>query len=103
VTACPGIAAGDPFAVYPAPDGPYDAIRWEVFAEALQDYVILQSAHEPDSGLLQDIKSYRDFQNRKLDNEYNCKIPEIAAPCKTTVFSSFFQMATITSRAMSTE
>jgi hypothetical protein len=28
---------GDPFVVYPGPDGPLDSIRWEVFAESLRD------------------------------------------------------------------
>jgi len=61
-TAYPGIAEGDPFVVYPGPDGPYDSIRWEVFAESLQDYAILQSAGiMKDSPLLNDIKDYRDF------------------------------------------
>jgi hypothetical protein len=27
----------DPFVVYPGPEGPLDSIRWEVFAESLQD------------------------------------------------------------------
>ena len=66
-TAYPGIAAGDPFVVYPGPDGVYDSIRWEVFAEALQDYAILQSAGiKADSPLLDDIKSYRDFPKSEV-------------------------------------
>jgi len=60
--AYPGIASGDPFIVYPGPDGPYDSIRWEVFAESLQDYAILQSAGiNPDNALLDPLKSYADF------------------------------------------
>lgn len=60
--AYPGIASGDPFIVYPGPDGPYDSIRWEVFAESLQDYAILQSAGiNPDDPLLDPLKSYADF------------------------------------------
>jgi hypothetical protein len=60
--AYPGIASGDPFIVYPGPDGPYDSIRWEVFAESLQDYAILQSAGiNPDDSLLDPLKSYADF------------------------------------------
>ena len=35
---------GDGHVVYPGPAGPVDSIRWEIFAEALQDYAILQSA-----------------------------------------------------------
>ncbi|MGN8070305.1 DUF4091 domain-containing protein [Mucilaginibacter sp. 22184] len=65
-TAYPGIAQGDPFVVYPGPDGPYDSIRWEVFAEALQDYAILQSAGiSANSELLHDIKNYRDFPKQE--------------------------------------
>jgi len=58
----PGIPYGDPFMIYPGPHGPIDSLRWEVFAEALQDYAILQSAHiAPDDPLLGDLKSYKDF------------------------------------------
>lgn len=60
--AYPGIAAGDPFEVYPGPDGPFDSIRWEVFAESLQDYAILQTAGiSPDDSLLSPLHSYEDF------------------------------------------
>ena len=39
-----------------------DCIRWEVFAESLQDYAILQSAGlKPDDPLLAPLKSYADF------------------------------------------
>ncbi len=38
-----GWAYGDPFLVYPGADGPIDALRWEVFAESLQDYQLLQT------------------------------------------------------------
>ena len=38
-----GWAYGDPFVVYPGPDGPIDSMRWEVFAESLQDYALLQT------------------------------------------------------------
>lgn len=59
----PDIPYGDPFVIYPGPDGqPMDSIRWEVFAEALQDYAILQSAGiKPGDVLLDDIKSYAKF------------------------------------------
>jgi hypothetical protein len=39
----PGWAHGDPFVVYPGPDGPIDSVRWEVFAESLQDFALLQT------------------------------------------------------------
>jgi hypothetical protein len=59
----PGIPYGDPFVIYPGGDGkPMDSIRWEVFAEALQDYAILQTAGiKRDDALLADIKTYGDF------------------------------------------
>lgn len=37
-------AHGDPFVIYPGEDGnALDSIRWEIFAEALQDYALLQT------------------------------------------------------------
>lgn len=58
----PGIPYGDPFMIYPGPDGPIDSLRWEVFAESLQDYAILQTAGiDPDDPMLSDIQSYADF------------------------------------------
>ncbi|SIO30157.1 protein of unknown function [Singulisphaera sp. GP187] len=58
----PGIPFGDPFMIYPGPDGPIDSIRWEVFAESLQDYAILQTAGiAPGDAMLSDIKTYADF------------------------------------------
>jgi hypothetical protein len=58
----PGIPYGDPFVVYPGPDGPLDSIRWEVFAESLEDYALLQTAGvQPDDPMLGDIRSYADF------------------------------------------
>ena len=60
--AWPGIPYGDPFVVYPGPDGPLDSIRWEVFSEALQDYALLQSAGiDRNSALLSELKNYWDF------------------------------------------
>ncbi len=58
----PGIPYGDPFVIYPGKDGPLDSIRWEVFAESLQDYAVLQTAAiKPTDPLLADIKTYADF------------------------------------------
>ena len=58
----PDIPYGDPFMIYPGKDGPLDSIRWEVFAESLQDYAVLQTAGvNPDDALLADIKTYADF------------------------------------------
>ena len=58
----PDIPYGDPFVIYPGRDGPIDSIRWEIFAESLQDYAILQTAGiKPDDPLLTPLKSYADF------------------------------------------
>jgi hypothetical protein len=61
--AWPGIPYGDPFMIYPGKDGrPIDSIRWEVFAESLQDYAILQTAGvKRDDAMLSEIRSYADF------------------------------------------
>ena len=60
--AWPGWAYGDPFVVYPGPDGPLDSIRWEVFAESLQDYALLQAAGvAPDDPLLAPLVNFADF------------------------------------------
>jgi hypothetical protein len=57
-----GWAYGDTFLVYPGPNGPLDSIRWEVFAESLQDYQLLQTLGVPrDDSLLQPIRSFQDF------------------------------------------
>jgi len=62
----PDIPYGDPFMIYPGPNGePIDSIRWEVFAESLQDYAILQTAGiKPGDPLLKEIRSYADFPKR---------------------------------------
>jgi len=53
---------GDAHVVYPGPDGPIDSIRWEVFAEGLQDYAVLQSAGiKRDDPILRDIIDYGAF------------------------------------------
>ncbi len=60
--AWPGWAAGDPFVVYPGPDGPVDSMRWEIFAESLRDYALLQTLKiERDDPLLQPLRSFEDF------------------------------------------
>ncbi len=62
VGAWPGLPYGDPFVVYPGPDGPLDSIRWEVLAESLQDYALLQSAGiSRDAPMLAELKSYESF------------------------------------------
>jgi hypothetical protein len=58
----PGIPYGDPFMIYPGEKGPIDSLRWEVFAESLQDYAILQTAGiKPQDAMLSSLKSYADF------------------------------------------
>lgn len=58
----PGWAYGDPFVVYPGPDGPIDSIRWEVFAESLQDYALLQATRtDPKGALLRPLRDFDDF------------------------------------------
>lgn len=59
----PGIPYGDPFMIYPGKDGQViDSLRWEVFADSLQDYAILQTAGiSPDDPMLADLKTYADF------------------------------------------
>ncbi len=54
--------SGDPFLVYPGPDGPVDSIRWEIFAESLQDYALLQTLDAPrDARFLHALRSFEDF------------------------------------------
>lgn len=58
----PDAAHGDMFLVYPGKDGPIDSIRWEIFAEAMQDYALLQTLGiDRESKLLSAIKSFEDF------------------------------------------
>jgi len=58
----PDWAYGDPFVVYPGDDGPVDSLRWEVFAESLQDYALLQAAGvEPDDAALSGVKGFAEF------------------------------------------
>lgn len=53
---------GDPFIVYPGPDGPIDSLRGEAFAEGLQDYALLETLGvDPEGRLLSplvDMKHY---------------------------------------------
>jgi hypothetical protein len=57
-----GWAYGDTFRVYPGPRGPIDSIRWEIFAEAMQDYALLQTLGiSRDDPLFERIFSFADF------------------------------------------
>ncbi len=58
----PGWTYGDPFVVYPGPDGPLDSIRWEIFAQSLQDYALLQTLGvDPGHESLADFRDFNDF------------------------------------------
>jgi hypothetical protein len=53
---------GDTHVVYPGADGPVDSLRWEVFAESLQDYALLQAAGlDRDDPLLAEIEDFAEF------------------------------------------
>jgi hypothetical protein len=79
----PYIPYGDPFVVYPGPDGPLDSIRWEVFAESLQDYAILQTAHiDPKDDMLAELKTYADFP--KSDKWIEAQLRKILVDKKQT-------------------
>ncbi len=58
----PGWAYGDPFVVYPGPQGPVDSMRWEIFGESLQDYALLQTLDTArDDRRLAPLKSFEAF------------------------------------------
>ncbi len=59
----PNWAYSDPFLVYPGEGGaPVDSLRWEVFADGLQDYALLQSAGlAPGDPLLSEIQDFAEF------------------------------------------
>ncbi len=60
--AFPNWAYGDPFVVYPGADGPLDSIRWEIFAESLQDYALLQGLGiARDGPLMAPFRAFDDF------------------------------------------
>jgi len=60
--AWPGWAYGDTFMVYPGKDGPIDSLRWEVFADSLQDLTLLQAVGVNRSDkALSSLRSYAKF------------------------------------------
>jgi hypothetical protein len=60
--AWPTWPAGDPCQVYPGPAGPIDSLRWEVFAESLQDLALLRAVdHSGAGGLLDGVNKFDDF------------------------------------------
>ncbi len=61
----PGWAFGDTTVVYPGPDGPIDSIRWEIFAESLQDYQLLQTLQlDRNDEMLKALHSFADFPKK---------------------------------------
>ena len=67
VSSWPGMPHGDAFVVYPGESGPIDSIRWEVFAESLQDYALLQTAGiDPDDPMLAELESYAAFPKNEV-------------------------------------
>lgn len=53
---------GDPFIVYPGPDGPLDSIRARVFAQSLQDFALLQTLNiDPKDKRLAKLENFKDF------------------------------------------
>ena len=78
VSAWPGMPHGDAFVVYPGENGPIDSIRWEVFAESLQDYALLQSAGiDPDDAMLAELKTYEVFP--KSEEWINAALAKVLA------------------------
>ena len=60
--AWPAWAFGDPFLVYPGVSGPIDSVRWEIFAEGLADYALLQTLGvDPDSEVLRVFEDFSSF------------------------------------------
>lgn len=60
--AWPTWPSGDTCQVYPGPAGPVDSIRWEVFAESLQDLAMLRALRlSRDSELLAPVRGFDDF------------------------------------------
>lgn len=76
VSAWPGMPHGDAFVVYPGDNGPIDSIRWEVFAESLQDYALLQTLEiDPDDALLAELNTYENFpKSEAWINETTAKL-----------------------------
>jgi hypothetical protein len=57
-----GWAYGDPFVVYPGTEGPVDSVRWEVLAESMNDYRLLQTCGTArNDHLLAHIRSFSSF------------------------------------------
>lgn len=67
-----GWAYGDTFMVYPGENGPIDSIRWEIFAESLRDYQLLQTLGiDRNDKMLKDLVSFEDFP---VNSEWRLKL-----------------------------
>ena len=66
--AWPGWAYGDSFVVYPGERGPVDSIRWEIFAEGLADFALLQTLRVDPEGTL--LAPFRDFASFPKDGRW---------------------------------
>lgn len=74
--AWPGWPYGDPFVVYPGHDGPIDSIRWEVWAEAMQDLAILrQTGIASDHPELASIEGYGAFDWSRPSSPLDWGVP----------------------------
>jgi hypothetical protein len=62
--AYPRITGGDPFIVYPGPDGPRPSIRWEVLRTSLDDLALLQALDVSiDDPVFDGVVGYDEFPN----------------------------------------
>lgn len=58
----PAWGHGDTFLVYPGEKGPVDSVRWEIFAESLNDYALMQTLGiGRDDPIFKGVKSFSDF------------------------------------------
>lgn len=74
-----GWAYGDTFMVYPGEDGPIDSLRWEIFADSLRDYALLQTLDIPHDDPR--LRSLRDFERFPRDPNWVVRIRrELLAP-----------------------
>jgi hypothetical protein len=67
--------AGDPYIVYPGPDGPWDSIRWEAMRDGIADYELLSMLAERDADAAMRLvrKHIVDF------SEYDCSVTAFRA------------------------
>ena len=62
-----GWVYGDSFMVYPGPEGPVDSLRWEIIAESLQDYALMQTlGMDRSDELFAPILDFSDFPKTEM-------------------------------------